>query len=403
MRDTARGVHRFDELQRELGLSLGKVLTERLHLLVEADALARVLYQAAPGAARVPAHPARPGHPAGPDRPPGLGRRLGPGRWSTTATAAEASAEARRVHELLGTRVPELRLLDHTGATRDPVTADTPYTVLYCFPGAYARADAYPPGWSEIPGAPGCTLESRTYRDRAEFTAAGATVHGVSTQRPDEQREFADLERIDFPLLSDAGLALSPRCACRRSAAAGASRLKRLTLVVDRERIVRDVQYPVTDIDLGAALALVRDVADRRAVVLHAQGDLVAARRVDVVHLGVAVPKTTPVRVLVVVQDDFLVHRSSFTISARPSAEEVPYVLQPVDQSVDLGRRGVQIERRSRGRRNSVPQADGACAVMTHAYRDALLVQNLAHVVRVDVAQREGDRRARGPRPWSGR
>src|SRR4051812_22679175 len=85
---------------------------------------------------------------------------------------------------------------------------------------------------------------------------------------------------------------------------------------------------------------------------------------------------------------------SSFTISARPSAEEVPYVLQPVDQSVDLGRRGVQIERRSRGRRNSVPQADGACAVMTHAYRDALLVQNLAHVVRVDVAQREGDRRA---------
>src|SRR3954470_9708782 len=85
---------------------------------------------------------------------------------------------------------------------------------------------------------------------------------------------------------------------------------------------------------------------------------------------------------------------SSFTFSASPSAEEVPYVLQTVDQRVDLGRRGVQIERRSRGRRNSVPQAHGAGAVVTDPDRDALLVEDLAHVVRVDVAEREGDRRA---------
>src|SRR5689334_20150146 len=84
---------------------------------------------------------------------------------------------------------------------------------------------------------------------------------------------------------------------------------------------------------------------------------------------------------------------SSFTVSTRLSAEEVPYVLQPLDQCVDLGRRGVQIERRSRGRRNSVAEADGAGAVVADADRDALLVQNLAHVVRVDVAEGEGDRR----------
>src|SRR3954452_12844065 len=85
---------------------------------------------------------------------------------------------------------------------------------------------------------------------------------------------------------------------------------------------------------------------------------------------------------------------SSFTVSARPSAEEVPYVLQPLDQCVDLGRRGVQIERRSRGRGNSVPEADGPRAVVTDTDRDALFVEDLAHVVRVDVAEREGDRRA---------
>ncbi|MFI2433762.1 winged helix-turn-helix transcriptional regulator [Streptomyces sp. NPDC018693] len=260
VRDTARGVHRFDELQRELGLSR-KVLTERLRLLVEADVLTRVPYQERPVRHEYRLTP--------------RGRALLPvlvalqdwgdawvlGEGDTTATAAEASTEAGRVHALRGTRVPELRLLDHTGEPRDPVAADTPYTVLYCFPGAYARPDAYPPGWAEIPGAPGCTLESRTYRDRlAEFTAAGATVHGVSTQRPDEQHAFAEKEGLRLPLLSDGELSLIAALRLPTFRVAGASRLKRLTLVVDRERVIREVQYPVADITGGvdAALAAVR-------------------------------------------------------------------------------------------------------------------------------------------------
>ncbi|MFC8511610.1 winged helix-turn-helix transcriptional regulator [Streptomyces sp. NPDC057257] len=256
VRDTARGVCRFDELQRELGLSR-KVLTERLRLLVEADVLTRVPYQ---------------------ERPPRYEYRLTPrgrallpvlialqdwgdawvlGDGGTTATAAEASLEARRVHELLGARVPEIQLVDDRGELRDPVADDVPYTVLYCFPGAFARADAYPPGWGDIPGAPGCTLESCTYRDRLdEFGAAGAAVRGVSTQRPDEQRAFADKERLGFPLLSDAGLSLIAALRLPTFRAAGVSRLKRLTLVVDRERVVRDVQYPVTDVAGSVTTAL---------------------------------------------------------------------------------------------------------------------------------------------------
>ncbi|MHC3468537.1 winged helix-turn-helix transcriptional regulator [Streptomyces sp. 7R007] len=256
VRDTARGVHRFDDLQRELGVSR-KVLTERLRLLVEADVVTRVPYQERPTRYEYRLTP--------------RGRALLPvlvalqdwgdawvlGDGGTTATAPEASAEARRVHDLLGTRVPELQLVDQSGELRDPVAPDTPYTVLYCFPGAYARAEAYPPGWSEIPGTPGCTLESCTYRDRlAGFTAAGATVHGVSTQRPDEQRAFADKERLGFRLLSDAGLSLIAALRLPTFRAAGTSRLKRLTLVVDRERVVRDVQYPVTDITASVEAAL---------------------------------------------------------------------------------------------------------------------------------------------------
>ncbi|MER5754643.1 winged helix-turn-helix transcriptional regulator [Streptomyces sp. NPDC002088] len=264
VRDAARGVHRFDDLQRELGLSR-KVLTERLRLLVEADVLTRVPYQERPVRHEYRLTP--------------RGRALLPvlialqdwgdawvlGDGTATATAGEASREAQRVHELLGTRIPELRLLDHQGEWRDPVAADTPYTVLYCFPGAYARPDAYPPGWTDIPGTPGCTLESCTYRDRlTEFTAAGATVHGVSTQRPDEQRAFANKERLRFPLLSDAELSLIAALRLPTFRAAGTSRLKRLTLVVDRDRVVRDVQYPVTDVagSVEAALATVRRLGE---------------------------------------------------------------------------------------------------------------------------------------------
>ncbi|MFH8803023.1 winged helix-turn-helix transcriptional regulator [Streptomyces sp. NPDC017936] len=259
VRDTARGVHRFDALQRELGLSR-KVLTERLRLLVAAEVLERVPYQDRPVRYEYRLTP--------------RGRALLPvlvalqdwgdtwvlGDGSTTATAAEASAEARRVHGLVGTRVPPLHLLDDRGEMRDPVADGSPFTVLYCFPGAHADPDACPPGWSDIPGAPGCTLESRTYRDRlAEFDAAGAAVRGVSTRRPDEQRAFSRQERLGFPLLSDTELALVAALRLPTFRAAGVSRLKRLTLVVDRERIVRHAQYPVTDVagSVEAALAAV--------------------------------------------------------------------------------------------------------------------------------------------------
>ncbi|MFB8116445.1 winged helix-turn-helix transcriptional regulator [Streptomyces sp. NPDC055962] len=259
VRDTARGVHRFDALQQELGVSR-KVLAERLRLLTDAGVLARQPYQDRPvrheyrltprGRALLPALIAL----------QDWGDTWVLGEGETMATTAEGSREAERVHALVGTRLPALELLGHDGGSRDPVAA-TPYTVLYCFPGAYARKDAYPPGWAGIPGARGCTLESCTYRDQlAAFTAAGATVHGVSTQRPDEQAAFAEKEGLRFLLLSDAGLAMTAALRLPTFRAAGVTRLKRLTLVVDRDRTVVEALYPVTDIEASvqAALAAVR-------------------------------------------------------------------------------------------------------------------------------------------------
>jgi DNA-binding HxlR family transcriptional regulator/peroxiredoxin len=248
VRDIARGVHRFDALQRELGVST-KVLTERLKLLVNHGVLAKDPYSD---------HPPRYEY-----RLTDRGRGLLPvlvalqdwgatwvlGDGTRSATTQPTSPEASRVHNLIGGTIPPLLLPDTGGARVDPV-ADTPFTVLYCYPGtAVPGVSTNPPDWDQLPGAAGCTLEACTYRDQLDaFTARGASVFGVSTQRSDEQTAFAQLENIPFPLLSDAELALVTALRLPTFRVGSLDRLKRVTLIVDRERTVRGCLYPIQDI-----------------------------------------------------------------------------------------------------------------------------------------------------------
>lgn len=242
VRDLAGGLSRFDELQASLGVPR-KTLADRLALLVVEGVVERRAYS---------------------DRPPrssyhltarGLGLLpvlIALQDWGTrhvlgdgSVTGAAEALETRRVHDLLGAPVPEMHLSDV-----DPVLG---WTVLFCFPGAFAPAvsadrDSYPPGWSEIPGTRGCTLEAVTYRDRAgAFTEHGVTVHGVSTQRTDQQQAFADWAALPFQLLSDIDLRLTGALRLPTFREAGVDRLKRVTLLIDPGRVVRVVQYPVSD------------------------------------------------------------------------------------------------------------------------------------------------------------
>nr|WP_168723506.1 winged helix-turn-helix transcriptional regulator [Streptomyces sp. SAT1]ANO42104.1 HxlR family transcriptional regulator [Streptomyces sp. SAT1] len=266
IRDVAGGTHQFDALREGLGISR-KVLTERLKGLVADGVLEKRLYSP---------HPPRYAYhltPAGRGLLPVLvalqdwGARHVMGDGTLSATSTADSAETRRVHALVGHRLPELTLAGPGDAPADPVAADRALTVLYCFPGAYAPgAHAYPPGWDRIPGTRGCTLESCTYRDRmADFAQRDTAVHGVSTQRPDQLAAFAEHERIAFPLLSDAGLELAAALRLPTFRAGGADRLKRLTLVVDSSRTVRGVLYPLDDPagSVDDALALVDSLTGR--------------------------------------------------------------------------------------------------------------------------------------------
>jgi DNA-binding HxlR family transcriptional regulator/peroxiredoxin len=258
LRDVARAIRRFDDLQAELHVSR-KVLAERLKMLVERDVLARHAYLEHPPRYEYRLTPA--GHALLPVlvalQDFGATWLLGDGTLSATSNVD--STEARRVRGLVGTVVPAMRLASVNGAV-DPV-AGTAYTVVYCYPGTAVPGGAnHPPGWSSIPGAVGCHLEACTYRDRIdEFAERGATVYGISTQRADEQATFAAGERIPFPLLSDAGLDFVTALRLPTFRAAGTDRVKRLTMVLDARRVVRGVLYPIADVtgSVEDALALV--------------------------------------------------------------------------------------------------------------------------------------------------
>ncbi|SCF12625.1 transcriptional regulator, HxlR family [Micromonospora coriariae] len=247
VRDVAGGTTRFDALQRELGVSR-RALTERLAALVEHGVLERRPYSQ---------HPPRFDYlltTKGEGLLPVLialqdwGTRHLMGDGDLTATADPDSAEARRVHDLIGRRLPDVVL---PGPDGQPValTDGDAWSVLYLFPGAYAPGtQGYPPGWADIPGARGCTLESTTYADRyADFQASGARVWGISTQRPDQLGDFAAYARLPFPLLSDQDGRLAAGLLLPTFRAGGITRFKRLTLLIDPAAVVRAVQFPVTD------------------------------------------------------------------------------------------------------------------------------------------------------------
>ena len=250
VRDLVRGFRRFDQLTAEMGISR-KVLTERLRKLEAHGLIDRHPYQEAPvryeyrltprGAALVPVLVAL----------QDWGDRwlLGDG----TPSAQDDPATSARMHGLVGTKVPELALPATTGGTLD-VVADT-RTVLFGYPMTVTQPP--PDGWHDIPGASGCTLENRLFRDaHADFKSKGLAVRGVSTQLPAQQRAFSDHEGVLFPLLSDAKLELTAALRLPVFTGGEIPRLRRFILIVDPDRTVHSVLFPVVDIPAAVQWSL---------------------------------------------------------------------------------------------------------------------------------------------------
>jgi peroxiredoxin len=125
--------------------------------------------------------------------------------------------------------------------------------VVFVYPRAGLPGRDPLPGWDEIPGARGCTPQACGFRDHhGELVALGARVAGLSAQTVEEQREFAALRALPFPVLADPELLLRDALVLPTFEAGGETLYRRVTLVAEDARIAK-VFYPVFPPDRNAA------------------------------------------------------------------------------------------------------------------------------------------------------
>lgn len=142
-----------------------------------------------------------------------------------------------------GDTVAEFELPDQTGTIRSltSLLADGPL-VLFFYPAAMT---------------PGCTKEACHFRDlAAEFAAARATRVGISTDPVAKQAKFADIQRFDYPLLSDADGKVASQFGVKRGLLGKLMPVKRTTFVIDTDRTVLEVISSEISMDTHADKAL---------------------------------------------------------------------------------------------------------------------------------------------------
>lgn len=251
IRDLARGHRRFEQLTGELGISR-KILTERLRKLETHGLVQRKPYSALRheywltprGEALVPVLVAL--------QDWGDQWLLGDG----VPTGLGSDSASQRVRALIGSSVPPLELPSTVGGSLEVAAPDAP-TILFGYP--LASLSPKPAGWERIPGAIGCTLENRIFRDRyPQIMKLGVRLRGVSTQRSEDQAVFSDAEGVPFPLLSDAELKLTAALRLPTFRAHDIPRIRRLILIIAPDRTIVDALFPITGIPAAVDWAIDR-------------------------------------------------------------------------------------------------------------------------------------------------
>jgi peroxiredoxin len=149
------------------------------------------------------------------------------------------------VDHLPGEALPALELEATSGGPVNLAELEGETVVVYVYPQTGVPGRPLPDGWDQMPGARGCTPQSCAFRDQSgELARLGARVFGVSAQPLAEQVEFADRERVPYPLLNDTEFALASLLKLPTFELGGGRYYRRLTLVARQGRIAK-VFYPV--------------------------------------------------------------------------------------------------------------------------------------------------------------
>ena len=142
-----------------------------------------------------------------------------------------------------GDKVAEFELPDQTGTKRSltSLLADGPI-VLFFYPAAMTT---------------GCTKEACHFRDLAsEFGSVGASRVGISMDAVAKQAEFAEQQKFDYPLLSDAEGSVATQFGVKRGLLGKLIPVKRTTFVIDTDRTVLEVITSELSMDTHADKAL---------------------------------------------------------------------------------------------------------------------------------------------------
>jgi peroxiredoxin len=145
---------------------------------------------------------------------------------------------------LTGMQMPDLELTSTAGRTQ-PLRVDGT-AVFYVYPKSGRPGVDMPPNWNETPGMRGCTPQSCSFRDRhGDLIALGASVFGISTQDPDDQKEFAERLHLPYPVLSDADGVLEQQLRLPAVDVTEGLRVYRRVTLITRDGEIEKVFYPV--------------------------------------------------------------------------------------------------------------------------------------------------------------
>jgi peroxiredoxin Q/BCP len=126
-----------------------------------------------------------------------------------------------------GDKAPDFELPDQDGTPRklSELLKSGP-VVLFFYPAAMTA---------------GCTKESCHFRDlSSEFSAAGAQVVGISSDKVEKQAEFANKHSFGYPLLSDTDRSVAEAFGVKRGKIS-ITPVKRSTFVINTDGTVREV------------------------------------------------------------------------------------------------------------------------------------------------------------------
>ena len=152
---------------------------------------------------------------------------------------------------LQGTAAPAVELESSVGPVSLAAFA-AERAVLYVYPRTGRPDRPVPEGWDAVPGARGCTPQSRGFRDHAdELRELGARVAGLSAQTLEEQVELSERLGILYPVIADPELRLCDALGLPMFEFDDARLYKRVTLVFEAGRIAKAF-YPVFPPDRNA-------------------------------------------------------------------------------------------------------------------------------------------------------